>query len=174
MFTLVIGAAASGKSEYAENLILKSKYKKRVYIATMEPFDEECLKRIDKHRRMRAEKGFETVECYTGLSSVEVERGSAVLIECMSNLAANEKYSVNGAGDNAFRSVISGVEKVLQNCGDLVVVSNDVFCGGVDYEGDTLSYMKLLADINIYLAKKADAVCEIVCGRAFYYKGGAV
>lgn len=172
MFTLVIGGAASGKSEYAENLILKSGFKKRVYVATMEPFDDECLKRIDKHRKMRAEKGFETVECYTNLSSVEVERNCAVLIECMSNLTANEKYSENGAGDKAFSAIVSGVEKIIESCGDLVVVSNDVFCGGADYEGDTLAYLKLLADINIYLAKKADAVCEIVCGRAVYYKGG--
>ena len=54
MMTLVVGGAASGKSEYAEGLVLASACQKRIYIATMEPFDEECLRRIEKHRVMRA------------------------------------------------------------------------------------------------------------------------
>ena len=36
MMTLVIGGAASGKSEYAERLVLASAYERRIYIATME------------------------------------------------------------------------------------------------------------------------------------------
>ena len=42
MFTLVIGGAASGKSEYAEARAL-SLPGKRVYLATMRPSDGECL-----------------------------------------------------------------------------------------------------------------------------------
>ena len=53
MFTLVIGGAASGKSEYAEGLALASPHSPRYYIATMEPFGEEGRARVAKHRRMR-------------------------------------------------------------------------------------------------------------------------
>ena len=35
----------------------------RIYIATMYPFDEESRKRVQRHRKMRQGKGFETVEC---------------------------------------------------------------------------------------------------------------
>ena len=42
MFTLVIGGAASGKSEYAEGHAL-SLSGRRVYLATMHPADGECL-----------------------------------------------------------------------------------------------------------------------------------
>ena len=38
MFTLVVGGAASGKSEYAEQLILRAGALPRYYVATMEPF----------------------------------------------------------------------------------------------------------------------------------------
>lgn len=172
MFTLVIGGAASGKSAYAENLILKYGKKKRTYIATMEPFDGECRERIAKHRRMRQEKEFETVECYTNLSSVKIKAGGAVLLECMSNLAANERYSPQGAGEAAFSAILAGVESLLGQCEELVVVSNDIFGGGDRYEGDTLDYLKLLAAINRALAERADAVCEVVCGVPYYYKGG--
>ncbi len=43
--TLVIGAAASGKSAYAESLCL-GQDGPRVYLATMEPFGEEGARRI--------------------------------------------------------------------------------------------------------------------------------
>lgn len=172
MFTLVVGGAASGKSAYAEALILKAGEMPRTYIATMEPMDGECLRRIEKHREMRREKGFETVECYTDLPSVRLARGGAVLLECMSNLAANERYSPKGAGERAQASVLRGVESLLRQCRRLVIVSNDVFCGGTQYDGDTLGYLKLLADVNRALAERADAVCEVVSGVPRYYKGG--
>ena len=172
MFTLVIGGAASGKSAYAEELILKYGEKRRTYIATMEPFDDECRQRIEKHRIQRKEKAFETVECFTNLSSVKLAEKGAVLLECMSNLAANERYSPKGAGADAYDAILAGVDALLEQCDDLVIVSNDVFGGGTQYEGDTLAYLKLLADINRALAAKADAVCEVVCGVPVYYKGG--
>ena len=98
MFTLVIGGSASGKSEYAEGLVLASPHRPRYYIATMEPFDGEGRARVAKHRAMRAEKDFETVERYTGLASVRLPRRGAALLECVGNLAANELYSPGGGG----------------------------------------------------------------------------
>lgn len=174
MFTLVIGGAASGKSEYAESLILASPHRPRTYIATMQPFDDECRARIEKHRRMRAEKEFETVECYTGLAKASLPEGGAVLLECMSNLTANELYSPDGAGtpEGALKSVLEGIDHLLTLGGDLVVVTNEVFSGGSRYEGDTLTYLKLLADVNRALAARADRVAEVVSGLPQIIKGG--
>ena len=66
MFTLVIGGAASGKSEYAEAHV-ETLPGRRLYIATMEPWDEECRARIARHQAARAHKRFTTVECYRNL-----------------------------------------------------------------------------------------------------------
>ena len=41
-------------------------------------------------------KNFKTFECYTGLEKLTVPQNSTVLLECMSNLVANEMYSPNG------------------------------------------------------------------------------
>ena len=68
MLTLVLGGAASGKSEYAESLVLKTTGP-RYYLATMQVWDAECAARVEKHRRMRAAKQFETVECQIGRAS---------------------------------------------------------------------------------------------------------
>ena len=171
MFTLVIGGAASGKSEYAEGLILHAGPLPRFYIATMEPFDDECRARIARHRALRAQKNFETVECYTNLEQMRLSGEGAVLLECMSNLAANEMYSPRGAGADAEAAILRGIDALLPQCRELVVVSNEVFSGGCDYKGDTLRYLRVLAAVNRALAARADRVAEIVCGQAIYYKG---
>lgn len=175
MFTLVIGGAASGKSEYAEGLVLCSPHRPRYYIATMEPFDDEGRARVEKHRKMRADKQFETVECYTSLSSVRLPERGIVLLECIGNLAANELYSPSGAGNrtDALISIQLGVNSLLEQCWDLVVVSNEVFTGGERYAQGTEDYMRLVADVNRALAQKADRLCEVVCGLPRYYKGAA-
>ena len=176
MFTLVIGGSASGKSEFAENLILASPHMPRLYIATMEPFDEECRTRIARHRRMRAEKQFETIECYTSLSSLRLAGGGCVLLECLGNLAANELYSPAGAGtaEGALDAILSGVDALLDQCEELVVVSNETFTGGNRYAGETDDYLHLLADANRALAQQADQVCEVLCGLPQFYKGAPV
>lgn len=56
MLTLVSGGSASGKSEFAESLVVNSGCENRWYLATMLPYDEECHRRIARHRQMRAKK----------------------------------------------------------------------------------------------------------------------
>ena len=98
MIHLVTGGSGSGKSAYAEQCILDFGGTRRVYIATMQPFGAEGQARIARHRKMRAAKKFSTIECYTNLKEVELEPGSDVLLECMSNLTANEIFDPSGAG----------------------------------------------------------------------------
>ena len=47
MLTLVLGGAASGKSAYAESLVLKTGLP-RYYLATMQVWDAECAARVEK------------------------------------------------------------------------------------------------------------------------------
>lgn len=173
MFTLVIGGSASGKSEYAEDLILASPCLPRYYVATMEPFGSEGRARIARHRELRREKRFETLERYTGLAALRLPAGGAVLLECLGNLTANELYGPAGAGteEGAVQAVVTGVEALRAQCGELVVVSNEVFSGGRDYAGDTDAYLRALTAVNRILARQADRVCEVVCGIPYDCKG---
>ena len=61
MLHLITGGSGSGKSRYAEGEILKLGPGRRIYIATMYPYDEESRQRIARHRAMRAGKNFETI-----------------------------------------------------------------------------------------------------------------
>lgn len=170
MLTFVIGGAGSGKSAYAERL-LASCPGTRYYLATMQVWDEECRRRVERHREMRAGKDFQTLECPLDLAGLRLPADGAVLLEDLTNLAANERYAPGGAGPDTLQAVSHGLEKLYRQTTDLIVVGNELFCGGTDYEGDTVAYLKLLADLHRRLAAMADNVCEVVAGCPMYYKG---
>jgi adenosylcobinamide kinase/adenosylcobinamide-phosphate guanylyltransferase len=173
MRTLVIGGAACGKSEYAEALATKLPLP-RFYIATMMPFDDEDLQRVEKHRLMRAEKGFLTLERYTGLDGLSVPERGTVLLECIGNLTANELFSDSGAKAGAFGAVMSGIVHLEQQCTELVVVTNDVFSDGNQYSDETMRYIETLGAVNRALAARFDRVIELVCGIPLLQKGACV
>ena len=168
--TLVIGGAASGKSAYAESLCLRAPLP-RTYLATMQVWDAECAARVAKHRAMRAEKQFTTVECPLHLDRVALPRRGTVLLEDLGNLAANELYDPDGAGTETAAAILRGIDKMLMQCDNLIVVSNEVFSGGADYAGDTDRYLRALAAVNNAAAARADRVVRVVCGIPVYYKG---
>ena len=170
MRTIVLGGAACGKSEYAEALAVMLPVP-RFYIATMMPFDKEDILRIEKHRAMRAEKGFHTMERYTDLAGLVLPERGTVLLECLGNLTANELFSADGAGSATYDTIMKGLERLETQCDDLVVVSNDVFSDGSAYTDETMCYIETLASINRALAQRCERVVELVCGIPLTHKG---
>ena len=173
MLTLVIGGAASGKSEYAESLVLRSTLP-RYYLATMQVWDAECAARVAKHRAMRAQKQFATVECPQNLHLVRLPQQGTALLEDLGNLAANELYRPDGSclpPKQTAEKMLAGIEAIAAQCNHFIIVSNEVFSGGADYAGDTDRYLLALARVNNALAARADAVVRVVCGVPVYYKG---
>ncbi len=171
MLYLITGGSGSGKSAYAEAVVQRLGNTPRLYIATMYPFDGECRERIRRHRAMRAEKGFETLECYTGLKDAEVSGYGTVLLECMSNLAANELYQEGGAGRQCVEAVLEGVRRIREQCVHLVIVTNEIFSDGIEYDPETRRYQQDLAVINRELASMADVVVEVVYSIPLVHKG---
>ncbi len=176
MFTLVIGGSASGKSDYAERHVLSLEGGGlRIYIATMEPFGEEARARIARHHALRRDRGFETIECYRNIGSLRLPADSNVLLEDLGNLMANELFgndaaAVDEAADLPDR-IAEEIEKVFSDCAHMTIVTNEIFSGGKNYEGETLIYLRALARLNRILAKRADYVVELVCGLPDVLKG---
>ena len=183
MLHIVYGGSASGKSSYAESFAMSLQGDGRLlYIATMYPYkwntteiDPETMQRIERHRAMRADKGFDTVECYRHVEHIVAKRQDVLLLECMSNLLANEMYlepdADAGSGMSKTMSPVS--KKIVQalidlsaRVQDVVIVTNDVFSdgGNLTYDESTREYVKNLAEINCALAREATTVTEIVCG----------
>ena len=153
-----------------EGFILDFQGENRIYIATMYPFDEESHRRIARHRAMRAEKKFTTMERYIDLEHLTIPAGADVLLECMSNLVANEIYQEGGAGENTVAAVLSGIRHLLEQAGNLVVVTNEVFSDGITYDPETEKYLEKLGAINGQMAQLADAVTEVVYGIPISHK----
>ena len=170
MLILVTGGSGSGKSAFAEDRILSLGEAKRIYIATMHPFDQESFKRIERHRKMRVGKGFDTIECYTGLKDVQISGDSVVLLECMSNLTANEMFEENGAHQNTVEEILAGVQKLKERARHVVIVTNEIFSDAAFFEGDMDTYLKDLGKINQETAQMADEVVEVVYGIPVYHK----
>lgn len=167
MLTLITGGSKNGKSRIAEE-ILAAAPPPHYYIATMEPYGEEAQQAIRRHHKMRAGKGFETIEKYTDLQELRFPEGGSVLLECMCNLCANEMFSA-GCMEPAGK-IISGVERVLAQVSGLVIVTNEVGGDGRVYGEGTMQYIRQLGSINAGLAAMADCVIEAVYGIPVYHK----
>ena len=167
MLTVIIGGSGSGKSACAEALVRKLTGD-RIYLATMAAADGESLCRIARHRKQRENLGFATVEQPLRLFDAAIPAGANVLLEDLSNLLANEMFSPGGGGVDAVRR---GLDPLIAACGNLTVVTNEVFSGGTEYAGETLAYMGNLAALNRELAARADLVVEVVCGLPNVLKG---
>ena len=171
MIHVITGGSGSGKSRYAEQQILELGDNRRVYLATMCPYDEESYQRIERHRAMRAEKNFETLECYTDLARLEIPEGCNVLLECMSNLVANEMFQPDAAGIHTVNAVLDGVVHLREEADNLVIVTNEIFSDGISYSNQTRIYQEYLGAINQAIAHMADRVTEVVYGIPISVKG---
>ena len=103
------------------------------------------------------------------LAGAVLPAGCAALLEDLSNLTANE-FSAPGAR-GAFGRVLSGVERAAEQAALLVVVTNELFSDGMDYDPETLAYLDVLARLNRAVARRADRVYEVVCGIPIAWKG---
>lgn len=180
MFHVVTGGSGSGKSEYAEGLIVEwgKQYPDagRYYIATMMPYGEETKRKIARHQRMRAGKGFQTIECYVKLADAAdeiIDRENAsgygpgkplVLLECMSNMVANELYADGGAREKAADMIMEGIRRLEQQCECLAVVTNEVFSESTEDSEEMKEYKRVLGEVNRRMAKMAEEVTEVVYG----------
>ncbi len=169
MMILVTGGSKCGKSCFAESLF-DAVSGKKYYLAAMQPTGAEALTAIERHRKMRADKGFLTVEQYTDIDRADVPAGSAVLLECVGNLLANEMFRDE--------QIIDCTDKItddilhLKNWTKLlVVVTNQVGSDGIEYDKGTAEYIAALGKINQKIAANADKVIECVYGIPVTVKG---
>ncbi len=189
MIILVIGGAGSGKSEYAEMLAQKKRKEdgRMIYCATMHcsQHDREGLERIARHRRLRAGKGFLTIEQETGIGEMEILPDDTVLLEDLTNLLANETYLKEGAlsdpevsreksadtgqklslrEDLLESAILDPLFRISDAGASVIVVANDVFRDGRHYDAETELFLSRLAYLHRRIAGKAEQVTEVVYG----------
>ena len=174
MVVTVTGGSGSGKSRMAEEISQALCGGRKLYIATMIVCDEESRKRMERHQRQRAGMYFETVERPFGLERLTFkEKERLILLECMSNLIANELY---GGENFAMRdpketkeTIIRGIGHLREHAEHLVVVSNEMFRNGT-YSVEMNDYLKVAGQVDRYLAGCSDIVIESVFGIPYFWK----
>lgn len=170
MMILLTGGSGCGKSTYAEKIAV-SLPAPRYYIAAMQPYDAECLRKIARHREMRRGKGFETVERQTDMETLRLPERGTVLLECLCNLTANEMFNPDGTVRDVYEKILRGIDSLRAQCEHLIIVTNDVGSDTEDYSPETLAYVEVLGRLNHAVAEEADTVCELVCGIPLVLKG---
>ena len=168
MITLVTGGSKCGKSSFAEKL-LDDFQGEKIYLACMIPRGAEAEKAIAGHREMRRERHFKTIEKYTDIHQAAVPKNSALLLECMGNLLANEMFENNEP--QPCEKIIRGIMCVASQVRELVIVTNEVSCDGFEYSKEVREYISQLNRINSRLAASAHNVVECVFGIPVIHKG---
>lgn len=168
MIYLIIGTNSSGKSLKAERIACLSEAEKRYYLATMLIYDEDGRKRVEKHRKQREGKGFETLEIPfaidNALDMIKDKENSVVLLECISNLVGNEMYEnprrnkLCKLNPNLFADqVASDVIKLAECVKDTIIVTNE-FDADKNSDEMTRLYIQLCSMVNDRIKAFADKV----------------
>ena len=194
MIALVVGGAKSGKSMFAQDLAkslseslkntintqldrdIEKEFGKLYYVATMNPYDLEDLKRIENHLREREGYGFNTIEETLNMRKVSKIIGSedTVLIDSITSLVTNSMFKGKEFYKDVSEDILAGLLEIINNSKNIVIVSDYLFSDSIQYDCYTESFRKEIGIINRKLAKIADTVVECSYGNITYHKGKAI
>lgn len=170
--TLVTGGARSGKSNFALHRAIDG-YKKRVFVATANAFDEEMMRRIVAHQEQRKDL-FTTIEEPVDLRRVlsDLPTGTeVVLVDCLTVWLGNIYYH-NEDDEMRVREVIDEFCAFLDRVvPDLYLVTNEVGWGIVPENALARSYRDMAGYLNRQVATHAGDVYLVSCGLPLQLKG---
>jgi adenosylcobinamide kinase/adenosylcobinamide-phosphate guanylyltransferase len=163
--TLVLGGARSGKSRYAESLVMATP-PPWVYVATAQALDPEMAERIAHHRKRRG-AGWRTIEEPNDIASVLAADEGTILVDCLTLWLSNRMLA-----DADLDAEIAGLETALDgHLWPVVLVSNEVGSGIVPENALARRFTDLQGRLNQRLAARADRVVLVVAGLPLIIKG---
>lgn len=165
--TIVIGGASSGKSDYAESLIL-SDGRKKIYLATAQAHDAEMTTKILKHQYSRGE-GWNTVEAPLDLTPAlgNATNADVVLLDCATLWLTNHIL----ANTNLETAQNTLLNSLAQCQASVVVVTNEVGAGIVPDNALSRQFRLAQGQLNRALAAQADRVITVIAGLPLVLKG---
>ncbi len=165
--TLVLGGARSGKSRYAEQLVMAAPAP-WTYVATAEPFDDEMRARIAEHKSRRG-ADWQTIDAPTDLAGAieDAPKDRIVLVDCLTLWLNNlmfRKINIETAIENLEAALVArGAPTVL--------VSNEVGFGIVPDNAEARRFRDLQGRLNQRIAAMAGQVVLLVAGIPVLVKG---
>jgi adenosylcobinamide kinase/adenosylcobinamide-phosphate guanylyltransferase len=159
--TFVLGGARSGKSRYAEGLVMDCT-PPWVYVATAEAHDSEMLARISEHRNRRDGR-WRTVEApfdLPGAITAHASNGQAVLVDCLTLWLSN----VMLAGQDSTAELQRLIAALSNADGPVVIVSNEVGFGIVPDNALAREFRDAQGRVNMQVAAIANRAVLIAAG----------
>lgn len=174
---LATGGARSGKSAWAQRAA-EAWYPHPVYIATSTPQDNEMRDRVERHRRMRAGRGWATIEEPLELAAA-LERAAhacpVALVDCLTMWISNRMFHAEQAGHALTEQMVSSecarvVEAARRLSIGTLFVSGEVGLGIVPENAAARRFRDLLGICNQTIAGCADEVTLLICGQPLRIK----
>jgi adenosylcobinamide kinase / adenosylcobinamide-phosphate guanylyltransferase len=164
--TLVIGGARSGKSSFAEGLVLGSG-RAPVYLATAQGWDDEMRARISEHRDRR--HGWRTIEETRDIAAAlaQVTPGDAVLMDCATLWLTN----IMLAGDDLAAAETALMAALAACPAPVVVVTNEVGLSIVPDNALARAFRDAQGRLNQRLAARAGLAVAVWAGLPLVLKG---
>lgn len=164
--TFVLGGAASGKSSFAESLLL-AHADHPVYIATAQAFDDEMRQKIQRHQAQRT-ANWTLIEAPLDLPAALGRAADApVLIDCATLWLSNHLLADSDLSAQTARLCTA----LTDHPAPVVVVSNEVGQGVVPDTSLGRAFREAQGRLNIALAGQADLVVQVVAGLPNVLKG---
>ena len=165
--TFVLGGAASGKSAFAEQLVVSSG-KNRIYLATSQVFDDEMRDKVQRHITQRGD-GWATVEAPLDLGPAlgNLTPDHICLIDCATMWLTNHLLA-----ENDLEAAQTALLQALRACrAPIVIVSNEVGHGIVPDNALSRRFREAQGRLNIALAAQADLAVQVTAGLPLVLKG---
>ncbi|WP_321297835.1 bifunctional adenosylcobinamide kinase/adenosylcobinamide-phosphate guanylyltransferase [Marinifilum fragile] len=161
MIHLITGGQRSGKSEFAEKLIL-GKTSNPVYMATSRVWDDNHRKRIEAHKTRRGPQ-WTNIEEEKFLSKHDVNN-RVILLDCIT-LWLNNFFFDNGEDDDkTIAQAKEELDKIFSQDSDWIIVTNELGLGGHPGNEMAMRFNDIQGTINQYIAAKADIVSMVISG----------
>ena len=184
----VTGGAKSGKSKFAEEMLLKlnNGNQKNIYLATSLVFDEEMKEKVRLHKKRRKNDWF-TVETYKNFKNKlynffenNDKIKNNLLVDCLTNMITNIIFENQNIDWNNFerklyiqtlkklnKNVKNSVDELLNITNQFentVIVSNELGMGLVPSYPLGRYFREIAGKMNQIVAEKADEVYFVVSG----------
>ncbi len=184
----VTGGAKSGKSKFAEEMLLKlnNGNQKNIYLATSLVFDEEMKEKVRLHKKRRKNDWF-TVETYKNFKNKLYDFfenndkiKNNLLVDCLTNMITNIIFENQNIDWNNFerklyiqtlkklnKNVENSVDELLNITNQFentVIVSNELGMGLVPSYPLGRYFREIAGKMNQIVAEKADEVYFVVSG----------
>jgi adenosylcobinamide kinase / adenosylcobinamide-phosphate guanylyltransferase len=164
--TLVLGGARSGKSRYAESLVmaLPSPW---IYVATAEARDSEMAERVAVHQGRRG-PSWTTVETPRDIAgALAANANTPALVDCLTLWLSNVLLA-----DADVDAEIEHLDGALARAAaPIVLVANEVGSGIVPDNAFARRFRDLQGLLNQRIAARADRVFLVVAGLPLTLKG---